>query len=118
MTYAVVKVVGPKGQAEVNLLVDTGSLLTWISRHTLEAVGVLPTRARQVRTIDGSELIREAGEALIEVLGEEGTNIVVFGEPGDAQVLGVVSLEGLGLEIDPTTKELKKTRVFAAYAAQ
>jgi hypothetical protein len=32
---------------------------------------------------------------------------VVLGEPGDASVLGVVSLEALGLGIDPASGELK-----------
>jgi len=49
-------------------------------------------------------------------MGERCTSIVVFAEGGDAQVLGAVSLEGLGLEVDPKTKELEKTKVFAAYA--
>ncbi len=44
-----------------------------------------------------------------------GDEIVVLGEPGDFDVLGVDALEGLGLEVDPTTKELRRARALAAY---
>lgn len=100
----------------LKLLVDTGSPLTWISGDSLREVGLKPSGTRKFRTIEGRELVRETGEAVLEIMGERATQIVVFGEPGDAEVVGVVSLEGLGLEVDPVTKSLKKTEVLAAYA--
>ena len=115
MTYAQVLLNGPKDEKKLELLVDTGSLLTWVSEGTLAAIGVRPTGTRKFRTIDGRELIRNIGEAVFEVMGERATTIIVFANPTDAEVLGVVSLEQLGLEVDPTTKELRKTEVFAAY---
>jgi predicted aspartyl protease len=116
MTYASVKIRGPKGQKkELRLLVDTGSLYTWISRDTLRAVGIRPTRKKTFMTIEGRELVREIGEASLEVAGEEATRIVVLGEPSDFEVLGVDALEGLGLEVDPTTKELRRVRTLAAF---
>ena len=36
------------------------------------------------------------------------TRIVVFAECEDAEVLGVDALEGLRLEVDPVTKQLRK----------
>jgi predicted aspartyl protease len=39
---------------------------------------------------------------------------VVFGIDKDAGVLGVHALEGLGLEVDPITKELKKVDAILA----
>ena len=99
----------------MRLLVDTGSLLTWVSRSSLEALGVQPSASRRFRTIEGRELVRETGEAQIEVMGERATRIMVFGEVGDAEVLGADPLEGLGLEVDPANKSLRKTEVFVAY---
>ena len=32
---------------------------------------------------------------------------VIFGEPGDAQLLGALTLEALGLVLDPLRRELK-----------
>jgi len=38
----------------------------------------------------------------------EATTIVVFAKEDDAEVLGVRALEGLGLRVDPSTKELRR----------
>ena len=38
------------------------------------------------------------------------TIIIVFTEEGNVEVLGVYALEGLGLEVDPATKKLRKSK--------
>ena len=116
MTYADVGLFGRIGGRRLRLIVDTGSRLTWVSKDTLLGIGVAPGGRRRFRTIEGREVSRETGEAVLEVMGERATRIVVFGEAGDAEVLGADALEGLGLEVDPATKVLRKTEVFAAYA--
>ncbi len=50
----------------------------------------------------------------MEYAKEQATRMVVFAEAGDAHVLGVDALEGLGLEVDPTTKELRKSEALLA----
>lgn len=114
MTYAKVKI-RAKSSADVELLVDTGSTFTWIPSETLQRIGVKPMWKRRFRTIEGREIERNVGEAILELLGERVTSIVVFAEKGDASVLGTYSLEGLGFEVDPITKQLKKVEVFIAY---
>jgi len=116
MTFADVTLTGPAGSRSLRLLVDTGSLLTWVVGESLEAIGVRQSASRRFKTIGGRELVRKTGEALLEVMGERATRIVVFGEQTDAEMLGADALEGLGLEIDPANKSLRKTEVFMAYA--
>ena len=99
---------------EVDLLVDTGSTYTWVPRPLLEEISIKPSTVRNFRTIDGRTLKRDVGEALMEYRGERATRMVVFAEKGDANVLGVDALEGLGLEVDPTTKELRKADALLA----
>jgi len=45
---------------------------------------------------------------------EHATTMVVFAEESDANVLGVHALDGLRLEVDPTTKQLKKVEALLA----
>ncbi len=71
------------------------------------------TRCR-FRTIDGKIVEREIGEVVIECLGERATTIVVFAEDGDSEVLGAYALEGLRLEVDPVTRQLKKVEALLA----
>lgn len=39
---------------------------------------------------------------------------MVFGEDGDAEVLGIYTLEGLGLGVDPINGELRRTKTHLA----
>jgi predicted aspartyl protease len=115
LTLAKLTLTGSEATREVELLVDTGSIYTWVAESTLLLIGAKSLGKRNFRTIEGREIVRNVGEAMLEFAGERATRIVVFAEPGDAEVLGVDSLEGLGLEVDPTTKRLKKVEAFLAY---
>ncbi len=116
LTYTDVIVQGEEGHRKTfNLLVDTGSVFTWIDGDALRSLGIKPKSQKKFRTIEGREISRTAGEAVLELSGERATSVVVFAEKGDASVLGVTSLEVLGFEVDPSSKSLKKIEAFAAY---
>jgi len=99
---------------QIELLVDTGSTYTWVSSALLKKLGVEEKTMRRFKTINGRMLDRKVGEIIIEYLDEKATRMVVFAEKGDAEVLGVDALEGLGLEVDPITKQLKKAEALLA----
>jgi len=92
---------------EVELVVDTGSVSTWINRRVLEEIGVKPRRVRLFKTIDGRVVSKEVGVVTIAYEGYEGDVEVVFAEEGDAMVMGVTTLETLGFEVDPVTRKLR-----------
>jgi len=58
--------------------------------------------------IDGRTLKRGVGEVLIVSTGEHAARMAVFAEKEDANVLDVDTMEGLGLEVEPVTEELRK----------
>lgn len=99
---------------DLELLVDTGSIYTWIKRKRLEEIGVKPMTKWRFKTIEGRVIEREIGEVVIECLGEKATRIVVFAEDADSEVLGVDALEGLRLEVDPITRQLRKVEALLA----
>ena len=109
-----IRAAGRKRAKELDLLVDTGSTFTWIASRLLAELGIVPTRERSFVTIEGRNVKRSIGEAVLEYEGESATTIVVFAKEQDEQVLGVYALEGLGLEVDPGRKRLKKTRAILA----
>jgi len=116
-TFAKVRFYNPNDPSkalDLDLIVDTGSTYTWVKRAGLSGLGVKPAGRRVFKTIEGRLVEREIGEALIECEGERATTIVVFAEEGDAEVLGVYALEGLGLEVDPATKELRRSQAILA----
>ena len=114
-TSAVVRVSNPTNGEyfDHELLVDTGSTYTWIWRR-VEGIGLKPFTKWRFRTIDNRIIIREIGEAVFECLEEKATRIVVFAEEGDAEVLDVDALDGLRLEVDPVTRQLRKVEALLA----
>ncbi|MEM2533881.1 MAG: hypothetical protein QXK12_07670 [Candidatus Nezhaarchaeales archaeon] len=116
-TFAKVRISNPvlsSNYLDLELLVDTGSTYTWVDRRSLERIGVKPMTTYRFKTIDNRMVEREIGEAVIECMGERVTTIVVFAREGDAEVLGAYSLEGLRLEVDPVTKQLRKVEALLA----
>ncbi|MBI3052020.1 retroviral-like aspartic protease family protein [Candidatus Woesearchaeota archaeon] len=106
-----VKISGPLGQEQVELLVDTGATYTWISKDILERLGIKSKGTKAFRLMNHMIIEKEFGEALVEWNGETATTIVIFAEQADANVFGVYSLEGLALEVDPVVRELRKSKV-------
>lgn len=100
--------VNRKKSVEVpKLLVDSGAEFAWINGETLKKVGV----AREKKdytfvTATGQEITRPIGFAIIRVGDAMTIDEVVFGEPGDLELLGARSLEGLNLRVDSRAKKL------------
>jgi len=97
----------PELEAERELLADTGSIYTMIKRNFLEGLQIKPRGKRKFKTADGRLVEREVGAAEIEINGQSTYSIIIFGENSDVEVLGVTTLEELGLQVDPVTGELK-----------
>lgn len=95
-------------QVEVRrMLVDTGSENTWIAEETLKKIGVVPEKKNtQFVMANGHVISREIGFAVIHLQDHFTVDEVVFARPGDLQILGARTLEGLNLTIDPARKRL------------
>ena len=66
---------------------------------------------------DGSKISRKKGIALFRYGQRTGGADVIFGEPGDGQLLGALTLEALGLMLDPLRRELKPLPMVLAWSA-
>ena len=100
-----------------DLIVDTGATLSWVPEELLQRLGIRPTEIRTFHLADGRKTERPVGDAIIECEGLRGSTRIAFARPGDGSVLGLHALEGLGLEVDPTTRTLRKAEAFLAYAS-
>ncbi len=113
ITKATVTLVGDSNEAKIELIVDTGSILTWVRGERLKRIGFKPRVQKEFRTIEGSVIRRGTGPATIRYDGTDAYIEVVHGEEKDAGVLGVTALESLGLQIDPVTKEIHRSSLLA-----
>jgi len=93
-------------RALADVLVDTGSELTWIPTSVLADLGIGPERRYTFVLANGQVVERDVGFAIVHVEGVSTADDVVFAEAGDLVLLGARSLEGLNLRIDPRTRRL------------
>jgi predicted aspartyl protease len=94
---------------ELSLMVDTGAAFSWIARKRLESLGVPGIRRMRFRTIEGHLIERELAEVRTFVGEFSGPDTVVVAEPGDMELMGALSIEGLGLAADPVQHRLTPT---------
>lgn len=88
------------------LVVDTGAVYSMLPRSLLVSLGVSPRSQRRFRLGDGRTVVWEFGDALFMVDGYQAPSPVIFGEEGCPQLLGAVTLEAMGLGVDPVNKKL------------
>ena len=94
--------------ASVRALVDTGATSTMLPRRVLDSVGAKPSRTIRVRLADGRRVTREFGIAFVHYGKHNAWTQIRFGEPGDATVLGALTLEELWLQVDPRSGKLRE----------
>jgi predicted aspartyl protease len=105
-------VAGPKGQSTLRFLIDTGAQYSLLPLAVWTSLGLEPTRRLAFNLADGTRIERAVSECVIElpeVGGEKprGHTPVILGEPGDVALLGVVTLENLGLVFNPFDRSLR-----------
>lgn len=91
----------------VRFLVDSGAVYSVVQGSVLRRLGIRPHRTRTFTLANGQGLERRIGDAYFEYAGVGGAAPVVFGEPGDADLLGATTLEALELVLDPFKRELR-----------
>ena len=97
----------PTKKTLVEFLVDSGAAYSVVPRTQLKKLGIKPQSTESFFLANGEEIKREIGNALFEYRGRQRASPVIFGEEGDSNLLGVVTLEALGYVLDPLRRELK-----------
>lgn len=92
---------------EVEALVDTGATLTTIPRKLANKLGLKPTGKTLVETATG-RIELERTRIWIELEGREEIVPALISDIIDKVLLGVTTLEVLGLRVDPLTGKLSE----------
>ena len=87
-------------------LVDTGAANTAFPASQLRRMGVSLHRKAIFELADGRQTELDIGRTWVRVNGDQELTQVVFAEEGAEPVLGAVTLEEMGLAVDPVKKRL------------
>src|ERR1051325_1924988 len=89
------------------MLVDTGSVYTWVPESSLEKIGIDREKKDLAFVMANSQQVtRSVGFAIIRLDKHFTVDEVVFAEKGDLLLLGARTLEGLSLTVDSRQKKL------------
>jgi aspartyl protease family protein len=106
---------GPSGiQSRLRFLIDSGATYTLLPLETWSTIGLSPARSVQCVLADGTAIERGVSECLISLPQGTGHTPVLLGEAGDEPLLGAVTLEVLGLVLDPFKRTLHPMRMMLA----
>ena len=106
MRLRVGNVANPEITEELDFLVDSGAIYSVVPAEVLGRLGVRPLAEQEFRLANGTRIVRKKGVAFFRYGDRVGGADVVFGEPEDALLLGALTLESLGLCLDPLRREL------------
>jgi len=112
VTYIEGTVTGPSGKKEtVRFLVDSGAKYSLLPKKVWKAIGLKPKRKLSFVLADGTTIERSVSEAHISMPQGEAHTPVVLGEKDDEALMGVVTLEILGLILNPFDRTLHPMRM-------
>lgn len=97
----------------LEVLVDTGSELTWLPADALVQAGITPLRKRSFQTATKQMVQRNVGYAILRAEGYETIDEVVFAESGDMNLLGIRTIEGFGVIVDNIAHRFVATTTLA-----
>ena len=108
LTFIEGPVTGKKGKkATVEFLEDSGAIYSLIPEKDWKAIGLKPKRSMTFILAGGTKVQRDVSECHITLPQGEAHTPVILGEPGDEALLGAVTLEILGLVLNPFNRTLQ-----------
>jgi aspartyl protease family protein len=115
LTVRIANPTDPSQYRDVEFIVDSGAVFTVAPKKVLKEIGIKPRSKRTFILANGEKFERRVGTAEFEYKGARGGASVVFGEEGDFPLLGVTTLEALGLIFDALHQELKPALMLMAF---
>ncbi len=110
----VVNLAHPDRSAGVDLIVDSGAIYSVVPAAVLRSIGVEPRETQTFALAHGGTVRRAIGDVRYEIDRSSTAAPVIFGRRGDASLLGVVTLEALGLRLDPLRRTLRPLKLLIA----
>ena len=90
---------------KIRMLVDTGATFSIISDRLARTIGIRPTLSAWMTLADGRRVRVHAGTAVFRIGDREAPATLLVGDVVEP-ILGVGTLEVLGLKIDPRREKL------------
>jgi len=109
-----IEVGDPEGSRfeSIEALVDTGATNTALPAPLRSSLGVTPYTRTVFELADGRDIELEVGRTWVRVDGQQEFTQVVFSAADAEPILGAITLEEMGLAVDPVSRRLLPVRKY------
>ena len=98
----------------VRFLVDSGATYSVLPLKVWQGLGLKAKRTLEFTLADGTVIRRHVSDCRFKYRGIDAPSPVILGEPNDGALLGTVTLENLGLVLNPFERTLKPMQMMLA----
>ena len=111
--------VGPESgpHRTVRFLVDSGAAYSVLPHAVWQALGLKAVRTMDFVLADGTLIRRDVSHCFFTYQGVQAPTPVVLGESRDEALLGTITLEAMGLVLNPFERTLQPARLRLAAVA-
>ena len=95
------------------MLVDTGATFSVIPKALARTLGITQLRRVRISVANGQRMKVDAGLAVFALAGREAPSTILVADVVEP-VLGMGTLDALGLTIDLRQRRVKRSRLYAA----
>jgi predicted aspartyl protease len=111
VTTRVTQVTGNGPEFVAEFLADTGALECLADGEELRKIGINNVGRDTYELSDGTAIQFEHGFARIDVLGDVTVTKILLGVPGVEPIFGAITLQNLGILVDPRDNRLRRTDI-------
>ena len=114
LTKVTLEITNPDDKSKTikgEFLVDSGAFYTVLPKRMVEKLGLKPDYKQQFSLADGTSITRQVGNAYVIFEGRKSASPVILGKEGDSPLMGALTLEALGLIINPFDRTLHPAKL-------
>lgn len=96
----------PSKKLKGEFLVDSGAIFTVLTKRMVEALDLKPDYEERFSLADGTSIKRSVSSAFIKYGKRKAPSPVILGHSSDTALMGVLSLEAMGLTLNPLSRKV------------
>jgi len=116
ITFTTARISNPRNLrrpvVELEFLIDTGAIYSVVPVSIARKLALAKLDREEFTLAHGTRRAYNIGEAFFELGDRRGTSKVVFDPPSVTPLLGALTLESLGLMVNPVTREVSPMRLY------
>ncbi|MEK7534527.1 MAG: clan AA aspartic protease [Patescibacteria group bacterium] len=114
LTKVTLEITNPEDKSQrlkEEFLVDSGAFYTVLPKRIVDKLNIKPSYQQEFGLADGTKISRDIGSAYVSFEGRRVASPVILGKARDNALMGVLTLEALGLILNPFERKIHPAKL-------